>query len=178
MALKKTSEVVMISDVIDIESGGTFTVNEISLPLDILNREVFVVTGVDFQVVSAISFARLDSFGDIRARLSSTRPSSLQNLNDTNMIAALDYTFSSSFVGGPPPVANFNAVEQLSGNTPKADMDYVGIIATDNCYLSQDLDGNIGSGNTAAIHVRVYGYRAQADAATYAALVQSEALSV
>lgn len=175
MALKKTSETVMISDQIDIGAG--FTVNEITLPLDILNREVFVVTGVDFQVVTEISLARIDSFGDIRARVSNTRPQALQNLSNSNCMAALDYTFSSSFVGGPPPVANYSGFEQLSGNTPPADMDYIGIVATDNMFLSQDLDGNLGTGNAGTVQVRVYGYRAQADAATYAGLVQSEALS-
>jgi len=128
--------------------------------------------------VSAISFARLDSFGDIRGRLSSTRPTTLPNLSNSNTMATLDFTFGSSFVGGPPAVPNFSAIEQLAGNTPPANMDYVGIIATDNCFLSQDLDGNLGTGNAATIQCRVYGYRAQADAATYAGLVQSEALSV
>ena len=68
-------------------------------------------------------------------------------------------------------------MEQLSGNTPPADMDYIGIVATDNMFVSQDLDGTLGSGNAGTVQVRVYGYRAQADAATYAGLVQSEALS-
>ena len=176
MALKRTSEVITISDVITIDP--TFAVKEINLPLDILNREVFVVTGVDFQVVSEISFARLDSFGDIRGRLSSTRPTALPNLSNNNTLATLDFTFGASFVGGPPAVSNFGAIEQLSGSTPPANMDYVGIIATDNCYLSQDLDGNLGTANSATMNVRIYGYRAQADAATYAGLVQSEALSV
>lgn len=177
MALKRSSEVIMISDLISVDTSGAFSVREISLPLDILNREVFVVTGVDFQVVSDISFARIDSFGDIRCRLTSTRPTSFLNLSNSNVLATLDYTFSSSFVGGPPAVANFSAHEQLAGNTPPANMDYIGIIATDNCFLSQDLDGNIGLANAAAINCRIYGYRAQADASTYAALVQSEALS-
>ena len=179
MALKKTSETVMISEQIDIDP--TFSVSEITLPLDILNREVFVVTGVDFQVVTNISLGRITSYGDVRARISNTRPSALQNLSNTNCMAALDFTWASHFTpaGGSPgsEVPNFSGMEQLSGNTPPADMDYIGIVATDNMFLAQDLDGTLGTGNAGTVQVRVYGYRAQADAATYAGLVQSEALS-
>jgi hypothetical protein len=65
--------------------------------------------------------------------------------------------------------------ERTPTDTPDANLDYIGIIATDNFFVSgtdsafsiRDLD----------VAWRVYGYRAKADAATYAALVQSEVLS-
>lgn len=64
--------------------------------------------------------------------------------------------------------------EQGPSDTPDANMDYIGIIATSDMFIS------VNSFATAALTqaaVRVYGYRAKADAATYAALVQSEVLS-
>jgi hypothetical protein len=54
------------------------------------------------------------------------------------------------------------------------DEEYIGIIATSNCHLNIQGQGN----DTAmAASVRVYGYRAKMDAAGYAALVQSQVLS-
>jgi ABC-type uncharacterized transport system permease subunit len=58
--------------------------------------------------------------------------------------------------------------------TPPAALDYVGIIATNDFFLQV-----VGVNNAAAksMGVKVYGYRARAEASTYAALVQSEVLS-
>ena len=52
--------------------------------------------------------------------------------------------------------------------------DYIGIIATDNAFLQVE---GVGNGNAKVANCRVYGYRAKASAAVYAALVQSEVLS-
>ncbi len=53
-------------------------------------------------------------------------------------------------------------------------LDYIGIISTNDFFLQIQGGGNL----TPKIgNVKVYGYRAKADAATYAALVQSEVLS-
>ena len=63
---------------------------------------------------------------------------------------------------------------QHSMDTPPTGLDYIGIIATNDFFLQI-----IGSNNTGVrlMNAKVYGYRAKADAATYAALVQSEVLS-
>jgi hypothetical protein len=53
-------------------------------------------------------------------------------------------------------------------------VDYIGLISTNNFFV-----GLKGSNNLTAksVNGRVWGYRARADASTYAALVQSEVLS-
>ena len=53
-------------------------------------------------------------------------------------------------------------------------LDYIGIIATNDFFLQIQ-----GVNNAAPLggSVKMYGYRARADAAVYAALVQSEVLS-
>ena len=53
-------------------------------------------------------------------------------------------------------------------------MEYLDIIATPDFFLNVQGSGNTGRMSVAA---KVYGYRAKADASTYAALVQSEVLS-
>ncbi len=176
MSLKRTSDIVMVGDIIDI--GAAFAVNEIQLPLDILNREVFVVVGVDFKINTATALSRIDCAGEIIGQVSTTRPTQVSGLQNPNLLAAINYTFNGLYdPAAVPPESQWGAHEQLAGNTPPAQMDWVGIVATDNMFFAQDLDGSIGAGNTGSVQVRVYGYRAQADAATYAALVQSEALS-
>ena len=63
---------------------------------------------------------------------------------------------------------------QTSLETPPANLDYIGIIATNDFFLSVQGTGNAGAKRVGA---RVWGYRARADASIYAALVQSEVLS-
>ena len=62
-------------------------------------------------------------------------------------------------------------------DTPPANQDYLGIIATNDFFVNLDLSKDFTTGQTCDVKVRVYGYRARADASTYAALVQSEVLS-
>jgi len=61
-----------------------------------------------------------------------------------------------------------------SMETPPAMLDYIGIISTNDFFLQVQGSGN---GGAKSIKAKVFGYRARADAATYAALVQSEVLS-
>ena len=56
-------------------------------------------------------------------------------------------------------------------------MDYLHIIATNDFYVNFDLSAQYFAGQTIGAQTRVFGYRATADASTYAALVQSELLS-
>ena len=66
------------------------------------------------------------------------------------------------------------AFQEVDGNNPAAQLDYIGIIATDDFFLQVE-----GNNNTSAktMNARIWGFRAKSDAATYAALVQSELLS-
>ncbi|GAH67561.1 unnamed protein product, partial [marine sediment metagenome] len=63
-----------------------------------------------------------------------------------------------------------NASESYAGNN----LDYISIIATNNFFVSCLGSGNLGA---KGVDGRMWGYRARADASTYAALVQSEVLS-
>ena len=66
--------------------------------------------------------------------------------------------------------------EELHPDTPTAaGLDWIAVIATPDFFVQCQ-----GFGNTTSrgVNWRVWGYRATADADTYAALVQSEALSV
>jgi hypothetical protein len=57
---------------------------------------------------------------------------------------------------------------------PLAQLDYIGIISTSDFFL-QIIGGN--NTNAKSMNARVWGYRAKADSATYAALTSSQLLS-
>ena len=56
----------------------------------------------------------------------------------------------------------------------QGEIDYIALIATNNFFVACQGIGNL---NVKAVNGRLWGYRARADASTYAALVQSEVLS-
>ena len=62
----------------------------------------------------------------------------------------------------------------MASDTPASNLDYIAIVATNDFFLN--IEGTNNTGPKGA-NARMYGYRARADAAIYAALVQSEALS-
>ena len=61
-----------------------------------------------------------------------------------------------------------------ASETPPSDLPYLAIIATNDFFMQV-----VGTNNNVVktFSAKVYGYRARADAATYAALTQSELLS-
>ena len=63
---------------------------------------------------------------------------------------------------------------QTSSETPPANLDYIGIIATNDFFLSIQGANNAG---VKTVGARLWGYRARADANVFSALVQSEVLS-
>ena len=100
--------------------------------------------------------------------LTSTSQTSVQGLDNANCLAntRLDIKSDSPAVG-----VGFT---RGAGETQATNLEYLGIVATNDMFLSI-----AGTGNTAAkfANVKIYGYRARASADIYSALVQSEVLS-
>lgn len=166
MALKKTSEVVAISFRVAESAANTFTQSEIDLTLSPLDNEVFVVLAVDLDPTApeVITNTRTSS----NATITKSTQTSYQDLRNSNTIAIASRNIATSAADAPVGFTH------TSLDTPVADVPYVDVIATNNFFV-----GILGSNNTIAMSVtgRLWGYRARADAATYAALVQSEVLS-
>jgi len=149
--------------------------------LNALDREVFVVTGVDFEwnaTELGLETIRAGYPAFLNSSISSTARTTLTgvgSIGDTNVIASVQYMAAYRDVGvaGPFP---YNAIsEQMAGNTPPTNLDYIAIIATSDFFINSLHDGNLTLGQDLA--VRVWGYRASVDGSTYAALVQSQVLS-
>jgi hypothetical protein len=188
MALKRTSEPITISKHYDASVRDAFAVNEVDLQLNPLDREVFVVTAVkiDFMTIpfpdSEIPATAGPKLGEYEVSIFKTRPLASSGVGNSNVVASSSLFCLQQLWDGPTAVgmdySGFTLLEQTPSDTPPVNMEYLDIIATDNFFVtqfSQNINQAIGTGP--AVNIRVHGYRAQADAATYAALVQSEALS-
>ena len=166
MAFKRTSEVITVSGRIEESAANTFTEQQINLSLDPLNNEVFVVLAID-AAPSMPDFTPGTNSVDL-FQLSSTSQTAISGLENTNVLLRTERRLQSTGSG------NTIYSEQKDAESVQAVVDYIAIIATDNMFAQIEGDGNT---NVMAAAYRIWGYRAKADAATYAALVQSEVLS-
>ena len=165
--LKSTSSPIQISEKLQETAANTFTQATVSLPLNTLDREVFVVLAIDVDISAPDVDAALNT--QLAASVSTTSRTSVGTIGNTNVLAVKYRDIKRGAAAG-----DVVAFEGGFGETPAGDVDYIGIIATEDFFIQV-----AGTNNTAAkfANVRLWGYRAQASADVYAALVQSELLS-
>ena len=163
--LKQTSSIIVISASVTESAANTFTTQQVDLQLNPLDNEVFIVYGLDLDVLDPNLVPA--STTDIQMSLSTTARTSVGSIANSNVMGANRIQIQS--VGGETVRGLF-----ASDSVPTAQLDYIGIISTNDFFLNIE-----GGNNTAARagNARVYGVRAKADASVYAALVQSELLS-
>jgi len=164
--LTQTSSLIQISSSVTETALNTFTVEQIDLQLNPLDREVFVVQAVDLDLEPADMDDGVTSVSSLS--LSSTRRATVGGIDFPNVVAAKRITTQG--LAGLGAVTN----EYMASDSPASNLEYIAIIATNDFFLNIEGRNNVGPKSANA---RVYGYRARADAAIYAALVQSEALS-
>jgi len=167
--LKQNSSTIIISGSTVEGAANTYQQLELPLTLNVLDREVFVVTAIDLNM----SLPDADAANNetiVRGSLSSTSRLTVGTISDTNVFGAGRNVIVSD-VALNLPVGIFS---DSSTESPHAQLDYVAIIATNNFFAQI-----AGTGNTRvkAIDFRVWGYRAIANADVFAALTQSELLS-
>jgi len=157
MGFKKTSDLIAISFGVAETGANTFTQEEIALQLDVLNNEIFVCLAVDLdnQVPDMTGGAN----STITSSVTSTTQTAVAGLQNTNCIATAQLAIRSS---APTDGVSFSrsAAESYTGR-----LDYIALIATNNFFVQVEGNGNAGAKSVAG---RVWGYRAKADASTYA----------
>lgn len=168
MAMKTTSEVIIISGTIDESNPNTTTTKEFDLQLNPLDQEAFMVLGVqsDLALPDAVDAVNTG----VGFSLSTTARTSVGNLSSTNVFHVHNMGIRGS--GGTTDGAAF---DQVGPDSPQGmNLEYIALIATDQFYAQI-----VGQGNTAAksADFKIYGKRVRLDSAQYAALVQSELLS-
>jgi len=165
--LKQTSATIAIGYSATETAANTYTQASVDLNLDPLNREVFVVQGIDMDLTPPDVVAGSNTA--VNSNLTTTSQSALVTLANANCLSSTraDIRMAAGSVEGVPFVRD-------SRDVIPASLEYLGIIATNDFFVQIQ-----GTNNTAAKSVagKVYGYRAQASADIYAALVQSEVLS-
>ena len=165
--LKATSSLIVIGARVAESAANTFTQSQVDLQLNPLDNEVFVVQAIDLNVANPDARDAQDS--DTLGSLTTTSQTAMPGLQDSNCLAIKEVAiraggFTTGGVG----------FQTHSMETPPSSMEYIGIISTNDFFLQVEGGGNVGAKSCTA---KVYGYRARADAAVYAALVQSEVLS-
>jgi len=166
MAFKRTSEPLNIGTSVDLVDGTPGS-KEVTLPLSSLDREVFIVTDIQMDTEAlpvpgapgtSILLASVNKIG-----------AQVEGIDSPNCIGNLrrdieSTPFSSVFQ------ESFHPQEASTGRSP----DYLGIIATPNFTLAGSYSTTAGGAPNRKVYCRVTGYRAKADADTYAALVTEE----
>ena len=167
MGMKRTSSSVAISFRIDMTAADTFAQGQVDLSLSPLDNEVFVVEAIDLDVAPPNAIAATDT--SVTGSLSTTSLTAVGRLDNPNVLGRKEAAIrAAGFADGGV------AFESGSMESPPTQLEFLGIIATNDFFVQVDGTNN---GITRALSGKLYGYRAKADAATYAALVQSEVLS-
>ena len=165
--LKQTSSIVPIGFSVTETAADTFTQGSVDLNLSPLDNEVFVVLAINMDPCTPDAVAGQNTA--VRAALTTTSQTRVVTLADSNCLAiGQSHIKAEGFTDG-------GVGFQTAGiETPPANLEYIGIIATNDFFVSVEGEGN---NNARCVSGKLYGYRARADSAVYAALVQSEVLS-
>jgi hypothetical protein len=167
MSLKITSDPIAVSFDLSESAANTYTQEEIALQLDVLNNEVAVVYAIDLDLESPDAIAATDT--RVTAALTSTSQTAMVGLGNSNCLAQGRKDIrAGGFVDGGV------GFTRAADSTPVGDVPYIGIIATNNFFVSVQ-----GANNALpkTLSGRVWLARARATADTFSALVQSEVLS-
>jgi len=163
--LKETSSIIQIGASVSESAANTFTSAKVDLQLNPLDNEVFVVYGVDLDLLEPNQIVGVNTV--IQGSISTTERTTVGGISSANVLAHNRINIQEA--GG-----QFVRGAYASDSAPATQLPYLAIIATNDFYLNIE-----GTGNTTGrgMNARVYGVRARADASVYAALVQSELLS-
>jgi len=165
--LKASSSVIDIGFNTTETAANTFTESSVDLNLSPLDREVFVVLAINLDPFLPDSVPGITT--KVQSSLTTTSQTVVKQLDNSNTLAvALNAIMQNA---GSTDGASFQTVGL---ETPPANLDYIGIIATNDFFVQVKGTGNLAA---KAVSGKLYGYRARADASIYAALVQSEVLS-
>ena len=167
MGFKKTSELLNIGLSVNESAANTYTSQEVQLPLSSLDREVFVVT--DIIVDANIPDLVPGTNSTVTVQVTRTEETGMRSINNPTSLGRADERFFNPVPGelAYVPSSTPGQVRSASGSPT----DYLGIIATPNVFIAVQGSGNASAKFGAA---RITGYRAKADADTYAALVTEE----
>ena len=162
---KKTSSLLRIGGSVTESAVGTWTEAEINLPLNTLDREVFVVTDVAIAPSYLALVAGQDATFDIQ--VTKTEAGNLTSIADPNVIGKSYVRLYDSGAGTAIMEDRYPQNESSTG-TPK---DFIAVIATPDFWV-----GCVATNQAVPRggQVMITGFRATATSDLYAALVTEE----
>ncbi len=175
--LSPTSELITIG--VDTPTFGSAMVQKsVDLQLNPLDKEVFVLQAVEYDFAGTLADSDIEATnaGEVilyRVSVSSTSRTAIGDLSEPNVFSTGHLGLGNNSPAGD--VVGFDT--QQKPDTSASFLPYIGILATSDFFV-QTISENDANATTDAASLRIYGYRAKvSDAAIYASLVQSEALS-
>jgi hypothetical protein len=165
--LKQTSSIVPIGFSVRELIPNTFVQESVDLNLSPLDNEVFVVLAINMDPATPDALAGTDTA--VRTSLTTTSQLAVTTLSNSNCLA-----IGQSHIKAAGFLDSGCSFQTAGIETPPANLEYIGIVATNDFFIQLQGEGNV---NTRSASGKLYGYRARADSAVYAALVQSEVLS-
>jgi hypothetical protein len=165
--LKQSSSVVPVGFSVIETAPNTFTETQVDLNLSPLDREVFVCLAINMDSDQPDAIAGVNTA--VRGAFTTTSQTDIPTLQNANCLSRLTSQIQAAgFVDGGV------AFQSQALETPPSTLEYIGIIATNDFFVSvKGVANNLAKG----VSGKLYGYRAVASADIYAALVQSEVLS-
>jgi len=165
--LKETSSLIAVGFSVTEPAPNTFTQARIDLQLNPLDNEVAIVYGIDLDCEVPDALAGQNT--SMLSALTSTSRDTMPNLSDSTCLAVKNTRIrAAGFVDGG---VGFTTG---SNESPATQLDYLGIIATNDFFIQIEGQNNIAAHS---MNGKLYMVRARADSSVYAALVQSEVLS-
>lgn len=165
--LTETSSIITIGFDVNEPAPNTFTEARVDLQLNPLDNEVFVVYAVDLDVGAPDAIAGTSTV--MQGALTTTSQTTMPNLSSSSCIARKARQIrAGGFVDGGV------GFDSGSLESPPTLLPYLAIISTNDFFIQvQGTNNGIAHGMSG----KLYGVRARASAAQYAALVQSEVLT-
>jgi hypothetical protein len=168
MALKKTSQLMNIGSDLLLSDGAVNVSERQTLPLNSLDREVFVVTDVSIDSDPLI-IPQLPG-QDVSLNFSVNKnEATVQTINNPDAVAHFRKQVTTTPVGDTVQVSAFPSEASTGIN-----QDYIGIIATSDYLLVGSYASTGGGDPDRRVYVRLTGYRATASSDVYAALIAEE----
>lgn len=165
--LTETSSIITIGFDVAETAANTFTQARVDLQLNPLDNEVFVVYAVDLDVGAPDAIAGTSTV--MNGALTTTSQTTMPNLSSSSCIARKSLQIrAGGFADGGV------GFESGSIESPSTQLPYLAIISTNDFFVQVEGTNN---GIAHALSGKLYGVRARASSATYAALVQSEVLT-
>jgi len=174
MALKKASALMNLGGQVVLVDGAGYTQTEVNLPLDALNREIFVVTDIQIDYNPGLLFdVAAGGTQEIQGQVTMNTQIGLLGINNPDCVGRFGARTLQGLgvnAGAGSSVYHANPDETSSGTQS----DYLSIVATPDFFVGGVFATTTGGGPNRTINVRVTGYRAIADTGTYSALIAQQ----